>query len=186
MSTTAWLLAAALTLGTGAASDGPDDLPEPRQELIDESVHTWTDEHIERSVRTWSVDDSVQPLVDTLTSGSTTTVTLLSDILFNFGTAKVDATARTAVEESAQSIPKGAKVTVEGHTDSIGSPSDNRTLSLRRAQAVAKVLADERPDLKLTVRGLGESQPVADNTSGGEDNPAGRQKNRRVEISHRS
>ena len=91
----------------------------------------------------------------TSVSGSTTTVTLLSDILFDFGTAKIDATARTAVEESAQSIPKGAKVTVEGHTDSIGSPSDNRTLSLQRAQAVAKVLADERPDLKLTVRGLG-------------------------------
>ena len=48
------------------------------------------------------------------------------------------------------------------------------------------MLADERPDLKLTVRGLGESQLVADNTSGGEDNPAGREKNRRVEISHRS
>lgn len=179
-----YLLVAALTVGSGGAVDDPADLPEPSTDQIERSVRTWTDDDIARSVRTWSLDDSVQPLAEEKKSGGQTTVTLLNDILFDFGKATIEKSARTAVEESVADIPKGAKVSVDGHTDSIGSSADNRKLSERRAQAVAKVVRSTRPDLRPKVTGHGEDDPVAANTRGGDDNPQGRQANRRVEITY--
>jgi OOP family OmpA-OmpF porin len=71
-----------------------------------------------------------------------------------------------------------SRVTVLGHTDSIGEDAYNLDLSRRRAESVAKLL-EERGISKsvLTVEGHGETRPVADNGS-----PEGRRKNRRVEI----
>lgn len=89
-----------------------------------------------------------------------------------------------AAEESHGDVPDGASVTVSGHTDSVGSTEDNLALSTERAQAVADALADARPDLRLDVKGYGETRPIADNTRGGEDYPPGRAENRRVEISY--
>src|SRR5699024_6357224 len=81
--------------------------------------------------------------------------------------------------------PDGTKVTVSGYTDSVGSDSANKKLSKKRAQAVADVISDSRSDLELSVKGYGEADPVAKNTAkGGEDNPQGRAKNRRVEVSY--
>jgi OOP family OmpA-OmpF porin len=70
------------------------------------------------------------------------------------------------------------KVEVAGHTDSIGTDEYNMGLSMRRADAVRMYLIDKgiAPD-RLTVRGYGESQPIADN-----ETEAGRFKNRRVEL----
>ena len=79
-------------------------------------------------------------------------------------------------------VPRGATVTIGGHTDSIGTTASNQKLSQRRAQAVATVVKAARSDLKLSVKGYGESRPVAPNTSGGKDDPDGRAQNRRVEI----
>ncbi|GAB2505077.1 hypothetical protein GCM10027063_50410 [Promicromonospora xylanilytica] len=49
---------------------------------------------------------------------------------------------------------------------------------------MAGILRDARPDLRLTVKGHGERQPIAENEVDGKDNPAGRAKNRRVEVSY--
>jgi OmpA-OmpF porin, OOP family len=68
-------------------------------------------------------------------------------------------------------------VSVGGHTDNVGNAASNLRLSRARAQAVATAVKAARPDLVLTVRGFGESTPVASNT----DSRA-RSKNRRVEI----
>lgn len=75
-------------------------------------------------------------------------------------------------------------MTVEGHTDNKGAPGFNRRLSLRRAQAVKRALGRlVRGDAAFVVRGRGEAAPVAPNEKKhGEDNPAGRQLNRRVEV----
>lgn len=51
-----------------------------------------------------------------------------------------------------------------------------------RAQAVADAVAAARPDLVLEVAGRGEAEPAAPNEQGGEDNPEGREQNRRVEL----
>lgn len=70
------------------------------------------------------------------------------------------------------------KVEVAGHTDSIGTEEYNMGLSLRRAEAVRSYLIDRGIAAdRLTVKGYGESQPIADNATA-----AGRFKNRRVEL----
>jgi outer membrane protein OmpA-like peptidoglycan-associated protein len=69
-------------------------------------------------------------------------------------------------------------VEVAGHTDSTGSDSYNQALSERRAGSVAQYLrSQELANERMITVGMGESRPVADNTSAD-----GRQANRRVEI----
>lgn len=116
------------------------------------------------------------------TSGGSTVVTLDTDVLFEFAEAELGESAQEAVAEAVADVPDGAQVTVVGHTDSVGSDAANLKLSKERAQAVADVIEDERDDLELDVSGKGEKDPVAANDKGGEDNPEGREKNRRVEI----
>ncbi|WP_344246004.1 OmpA family protein [Isoptericola hypogeus] len=111
-------------------------------------------------------------------------VTLTSDLLFDFGKATLSPDAKAAVADLATEIPQDATVRVDGYTDSVGSDAFNARLSTKRANAVADVLAAERPDLTLTVAGHGEADPVAENEAGGADNPAGRALNRRVEVTY--
>jgi SH3 domain-containing YSC84-like protein 1 len=70
---------------------------------------------------------------------------------------------------------------VEGYTDNVGDKAANQKLSEERAQSVANWLVAHGIDRnRLTVKGYGESNPVADNAT-----PAGRAKNRIVERIHR-
>jgi OOP family OmpA-OmpF porin len=69
-------------------------------------------------------------------------------------------------------------VSVEGHTDSIGSDAYNQKLSLRRAGTVRDYLVSQGIDSgRIAVKGWGKTKPVADNKT-----EAGRAENRRVEI----
>lgn len=77
-----------------------------------------------------------------------------------------------------QSHP-GARIVVEGHTDSVGSAKSNLKLSQQRAESVRRYLVEKfgiEPD-RVTARGFGETQPIADNAT-----QEGRLKNRRVVI----
>ncbi|WP_371029623.1 OmpA family protein [Pseudoclavibacter sp. JSM 162008] len=161
--------------------DSPDDLPEPTQEMLDASVTRWNPEG---SVTQWSLDGSVDELSKEVDEGPNTVVTLKSDILFDFNSAAVPDTAGVAIAEAVKDAPQGAAVTIGGHTDGVGDPASNLTLSQQRADAVAAVIRAERPDLQITATGYGDTQPVAENTTGGEDNPEGRAQNRRVEITY--
>jgi len=79
----------------------------------------------------------------------------------------------------------GAKVKVEGHTDSKGTEEYNQKLSERRAEAVSQYLIKEGAVGKTMISstGYGELRPIAPNkTKNGKDNPEGRAENRRVEI----
>ena len=72
------------------------------------------------------------------------------------------------------------RLEIAGHTDSRGSDASNQTLSQRRAQAVLNYLKSKDPSLDASlysVRGYGETVPIADNAT--ED---GRALNRRVEF----
>lgn len=124
--------------------------------------------------------DTFEPEVEE--SGDKTVVSLQTDVLFRFGEAELTSTAKDAVATAVTELPDDAAVEVVGHTDSIGSDADNQKLSKQRAQAVADVIEAERDDLTLDVSGEGESDPVEPNERGGEDNPQGREKNRRVEL----
>lgn len=68
---------------------------------------------------------------------------------------------------------------VVGHTDNVGDAAANLKLSQRRADAVVTSLVEDHgiAEVRLTARGEGMAQPVADNTT-----EEGRAKNRRVEL----
>jgi outer membrane protein OmpA-like peptidoglycan-associated protein len=69
-------------------------------------------------------------------------------------------------------------VDVVGHTDSDGSAEYNLELSRERAGSVARYLTSQQLDPnRFSVDGRGKMQPIASNAT-----PAGKQKNRRVEI----
>jgi len=104
----------------------------------------------------------------------------LPDILFDTGEATLRPKAREILSRVAGIllVAPEYQLSVEGHTDSVGSEDFNQRLSERRAQAVRDYLIEAQlsPDL-ITTQGFGESQPVASN-----DTREGRQQNRRVEI----
>lgn len=111
----------------------------------------------------------------------------LPDVLFEFGKANLAGGSRAKVQDIAELLndqARGRRVSIEGHTDSIGSESANQALSERRADAVASALeADGVRSQRITTKGYGEKYPVESNKNrDGEDNAAGRAKNRRVEV----
>lgn len=70
------------------------------------------------------------------------------------------------------------KLKIEGHTDNVGSESNNLTLSKKRALSVKQFLMDRGiEDERLRTEWYGETKPIATN-----DTPEGRQQNRRVEM----
>ena len=73
---------------------------------------------------------------------------------------------------------KDKRVSLSGHTDSIGSDKYNLGLSERRVTAVREYVVKKGVDgSRITGQGFGESKPIADNKT-----KEGRAKNRRVEV----
>ncbi|MEK6373005.1 MAG: OmpA family protein [Acidobacteriota bacterium] len=117
--------------------------------------------------------------------GTEVHIALASDVLFDFDKAVLRPEAAPALEKVALVIQsfEHPQVTVEGHSDNVGADAYNQELSERRARAVQSWLATHKVTAPMTTRGWGESKPVVPNTNpDGTDNPANRQKNRRVEI----
>ena len=100
----------------------------------------------------------------------------------NFATNKADLTsgAREKLARfSGLTAPyPGLMISVEGYTDSTGSPESNLKLSQARAASVVTYLIQQgvKPE-SVSAKGLGDANPVADNATG-----EGRAQNRRVEI----
>ena len=88
--------------------------------------------------------------------------------------------AESVLNDAAATLRKNPsiRVEVEGHTDSDGAADYNESLSARRAKTVHDYLVARgvSPD-RMTVRGYGESQPIADNST-----RAGKAQNRRVVL----
>ncbi len=83
-----------------------------------------------------------------------------------------------AVRAALAGDPTIVRVAVDGHTDARGAAAANLELSRARAVAVVRWLTDHGVDARrLSARGFGARQPIADNGS-----DAGRAKNRRVEF----
>jgi outer membrane protein OmpA-like peptidoglycan-associated protein len=99
---------------------------------------------------------------------------------FAFNKATLTPGGRRVVADAARTL-KGnpsVHVSVDGHTDSVGSEAYNQKLSERRARAVADALVEDGVDRsRLDVRGFGKTKPIADNKTA-----EGRARNRRVEI----
>ena len=114
-------------------------------------------------------------------------IELSGDILFDFDKWSIRPVAEPVLKQVADVIKKypDASVLIEGYTDSKGSDSYNLRLSQNRAASVKNWLVKKGGinGKGITTKGLGESNPVAPNENqDGSDNPDGRQKNRRVEI----
>jgi OmpA-OmpF porin, OOP family len=107
-------------------------------------------------------------------------VLTLGDVLFDTGKANLKPGAYSTIDRLATALKEdpARKVLIEGHTDSVGSDELNQTLSQNRALSVQSALMERGVSGdQLTSMGKGESTPVASN-----DNAAGRQENRRVEL----
>ncbi len=173
------LAAVSITVTAPAHADGVDELPPVSDADLRDSVR-------DLSLEVDDISLKVEGVEATTTEGAETVVTLKSDVLFGFGTAALPGSAQDKIAELVEKLPKGARLKVHGHTDSVGADAANLRLSRARAQAVATAVRGARPDLRLDVRGFGESRPVEPNTRGGKDNPEGRALNRRVELRYTS
>ena len=105
----------------------------------------------------------------------------LLSLRFAAGATKLDKTASKLLDKAATAIGEfsGAKIAVEGHTDSDGGEQANNDLSLTRATAVRNYLSGALKVAKdqITATGFGESRPIADNKT-----REGKAMNRRIEI----
>ena len=104
----------------------------------------------------------------------------MGDVLFETDQATLKPGATLNLSKLVQVLNEhpNRSIIIEGHTDSTGSADYNQQLSQRRAEAVANFLRSQGiAEERIMARGYGEAYPVAPN-----QNAAGRQQNRRVEI----
>lgn len=102
------------------------------------------------------------------------------NVVFDSGKADLDFTAKQTLDKVVDAMNRYLRPVVEvaGHTDDNGSEDANRKLSLFRATAVLEYLKISGIDgLRLRAIGLGESSPIASNST-----EIGRKQNRRVEF----
>jgi len=101
-------------------------------------------------------------------------------ILFDFGKSEIKPESEPALAQVAALLQANPalKAWVVGHTDNVGSPETNLTLSSARAAAVVKALTQRGIDARrLAPHGAGPFAPVASNAA-----EEGRARNRRVEL----
>lgn len=113
-------------------------------------------------------------------------VSLPGDVLFDFDKASIRPGAVPTLEKVAGAARATGErpIRVEGHTDAVGTPEYNQRLSVARAEAVAGWLRGAGiAGARIASAGFGATRPVAPNKTGaGADDPAGRQRNRRVTV----
>ncbi|MEN9790464.1 MAG: hypothetical protein RLZZ63_122 [Gemmatimonadota bacterium] len=105
----------------------------------------------------------------------------LTGVTFEQSKSFIRASSFAQLDEVAQALVANPEVRVEiaGHTDAMGSPAFNRTLSHARATVVRDYLVTKGVAAdRMEIRGYGPSKPVASNAT-----PVGREQNRRVEMS---
>jgi len=105
---------------------------------------------------------------------------VLGDVLFDTNEATLTQDSVETLDKAAASLKEwgDVKVEVAGYTDNRGTDEYNQNLSVRRADAVRTYLIGKGiPADRLTAKGYGETNPVADNATA-----EGRTENRRVEL----
>ncbi|MDO4223573.1 MAG: OmpA family protein [Acinetobacter sp.] len=108
---------------------------------------------------------------------------VMPDVTFATNSAAIQSQFQSALTDVAKVLREDntaskLAIVIHGHTDSTGNDSINIPLSNNRANAVLNYLAAQGiPSTRMTAKGYGASSPRASN-----DTAAGRQQNRRVEI----
>jgi outer membrane protein OmpA-like peptidoglycan-associated protein len=113
--------------------------------------------------------------------GAAKRISLTSNILFTLNESVLKPEAKKILDELVNEINKTSieSIIIEGFTDSLGKTEFNKKLSLTRALEVKTYLRKKitNPNLKINAFGLGESNPLLDNST-----KENQEKNRRVEI----
>jgi outer membrane protein OmpA-like peptidoglycan-associated protein len=107
-------------------------------------------------------------------------LTFDSQLLFDFGKTNLLESNKQTLENFAETLKQNqdTDLLIVGHTDNVGSNAFNQFLSENRAAAVSNHLAANGvSNSRLRIKGMGETQPVASNSTEGN-----RAQNRRVEI----
>jgi outer membrane protein OmpA-like peptidoglycan-associated protein len=107
-------------------------------------------------------------------------IELKQPVVFGRGGAAIQRVSHRLLNEVARALRDRPTLALEiqGHTDSQGAAATNRRLSQRRAEAVRAYLVRRGvARSRLTARGYGEREPIADNRTA-----AGRAQNRRVDL----
>ncbi|MEH0156309.1 OmpA family protein [Limibacter armeniacum] len=101
-------------------------------------------------------------------------------IIFSTGSADLSPASNSTINEIVELLRFAPKmsISIEGHTDNVGSPAKNKQLSEDRAISVKKALIAKGIDpRRMQTQGWGQEKPVADNST-----EKGRLRNRRVSI----
>jgi OOP family OmpA-OmpF porin len=108
-------------------------------------------------------------------------INLNSSILFSLGSSVLKPEAKAELNKVVLQLKEfsSVQIVIEGHSDNIGSPATNLTLSKNRAKSVNDYFeaALKGKKLKMNYYGYGDQYPVASN-----DSKQGQEKNRRVEL----
>jgi outer membrane protein OmpA-like peptidoglycan-associated protein/Tol biopolymer transport system component len=105
---------------------------------------------------------------------------VLNNIFFETNKFDLDPKSQAELDKVIQLLSDNPtiKIEISGHTDNVGKPGDNLTLSNNRARSVVNYLISKRINSqRLVAKGYGETKPVADNKT-----DEGRAKNRRTEL----
>ncbi len=101
-------------------------------------------------------------------------------INFETGKAVIKPESQIIVDQVAEMLKAddSLNVSIEGHTDNVGTPGFNRTLSENRAKSVMNAIISKGVEKsRMSAKGWGQEKPVGDNKT-----EEGRARNRRVEI----
>jgi K(+)-stimulated pyrophosphate-energized sodium pump len=102
------------------------------------------------------------------------------DLRFDVGSAKLRPESQAKLDDIAGILRTNpnARMTVTGHTDSVGNAEGNRLLSEKRANGVVAELVNKGISKdRIAAEGSGQQYPVADNSTA-----EGRAQNRRVSV----
>jgi outer membrane protein OmpA-like peptidoglycan-associated protein len=166
--------------------------PAAAQNEIQKPRDTWqTPKEIQQPKGTWQQPGEIQvpkgiQAIRTQDERCAKRFLVGADALFEFDKAALTPDAEETLTALVPLLAKAGKhpVSVEGHTDAKGADAYNQTLSEKRARAVKDwLVAHNAVPAATSIKGWGKQRPVASNTRpDGSDDPAGRQKNRRVEV----
>ena len=181
LATLAFVLAAALP------ASAQDKTRDKTQDKTQDTAHD-----IRRLAATWqvprdiNVPKGIQAVTLVAVSRCERRLSVGTDALFDFDKASLRPNAEATLLAAAPGIKKfgGQPLRIEGHTDAKGGNADNMRLSEARATTVRDWMA--KRDLvpaATPIKGCGRTMPAAPNTTvDGQDDPVGRQRNRRVEL----
>lgn len=105
---------------------------------------------------------------------------VLDGVNFDTGRATLRPESHSRLDKVVEYLTykKSARIEISGHTDNVGNPKKNKTLSEDRAQACREYLITHGIDGgRIVAKGYGDEKPIASN-----DSDAGRQQNRRIEA----